>query len=196
MTQIWLGHGAWGSAASVAPWVDGLRGLGLDAHPVTLPRGRAERGIVPFAAQVPDVPGAIVGGHSLGGRVATLLAAGGSEVAVREHALAGVVAISFPLHPPRLPDPTLARAAHFPLVTVPVLLLAGDADPYARLDLLRDAVALLPCAELVVYPNLGHDLAPVRDDVLARIGAFMAALGAHSPSGGAGSSRRPARRSG
>ena len=176
MVQIWLGHGAWGSAASVAPWVDGLRGLGLDTHPVTLPRGRAERGIAPFAAQVPDVPGAVVGGNSLGGRVATLLAAGVPEVTVRGHALAGVVAISFPLHPPRLPDPTLARAAHFPSIAVPVLLLAGGADPYARLDLLRDAVALLPRAELVVYPGLGHDLSPVRDDALGRIAAFVRTL--------------------
>jgi len=177
MVRVWLGHGAWGSAATVAPWVEGLRGLGLDAAAVRLPRGRAERGIVPFAAQVPDVLGAIVGGASLGGRVATLLAAGGPGVPAREHAIAGVVALAFPLHRPRLPDPTLARAAHFGSVAAPVLLLAGDADPYARLDLLREAVARLPHAELVVYPGLGHNLWPVRDDVLARIAAFAASLG-------------------
>jgi len=176
MAQIWLGHGAWGSPATMDPWVEGLRTRGLDAAAVALPRGRADRGIAPFAAQVPDAAGMVVGGHSLGGRVASLLAAGVHGVPVREHAVVGVVALSFPLHPPRRPDPMLARAAHFPSIRVPVLLLAGDADPYARLDLLREAVALLPRAELVVYPGVGHDLAPVRDDALGRIAAFVGAL--------------------
>jgi pimeloyl-ACP methyl ester carboxylesterase len=176
MVHVWLGHGAWGSAATVAPWIEGLRALGLDAHPVTLPRGRAERGIAPFGVQVPDVPGVVVGGHSLGGRVASLLAACGAGVPTREHALAGVVALGFPLHRPRQPDPGLARAAHFPLIAAPVLLLSGNADPYARIDLLREATALLPNAELVVYPGLGHDLSAARDDVLARIAAFARSL--------------------
>jgi pimeloyl-ACP methyl ester carboxylesterase len=176
MAQIWLGHGAWGSPATVAPWIEGLRAAGVTADAVTLPRGRAERGIAPFALQVPDVAGMVVGGHSLGGRVATLLAAGVDGVPTRDHALAGVVALSFPLHPPRRPDPTLARASHFPMIGIPVLLLTGDDDPYARLDLLREATALLPRAELVVYPGLGHDLAAVREDVVARIAGFVGAL--------------------
>jgi len=181
MAHFWLGHGAWGSATTVAPWLEGLRALGLEADPVTLPRGRAERGIAPFAAQVPDVPGAIVGGQSLGGRVATLLAAGAQGVPAREHPIVGVVALAFPLHRPRVPDPGLGRAEHFPSIAVPVLLLAGDVDPYAALDLLREAVARLPRAELVVYPGLGHDLSPVRDDVLRRIAAFARSLGGEAP---------------
>jgi predicted alpha/beta-hydrolase family hydrolase len=187
MAQLWLAHGAWGSAATVAPWIEGLRALGLDANAVTLPRGRAERGIGSFAAQVPDAPGVIVGGQSLGGRVATLLAAREPGVLepplapAREHALAGVVALAFPLHRPRIPDATLARAAHFPSIAVPALFLSGDVDPYARLDLLRAAVARLPRAELVVYPGAGHDLSPVRDDVLERIAAFTRSLGVAAP---------------
>jgi hypothetical protein len=176
MARILLGHGAWGSPASMAPWVDGLAALGLEAAAVSLPRGRAERGIVPFAAQLPDGPGVIAGGHSLGGRVATLLAAGGAAVPPRVYPLAGVVALSFPLHPPRRPDPSLARAAHWGGVHVPMLLLSGDADPYARIDLLREAAAQLPSAELVVYAGLGHDLASVREDALARIARFARAV--------------------
>jgi len=177
MAQIWLGHGAWGSPATMGPWIEGLRAAGVTADAVTLPRGRAERGIVPFAAQVPDADGMVVGGHSLGGRVATLLAAGAADGAPRRtHALMGVVALSFPLHPPTRPDPALARASHFPMIGIPVLLLAGDADPYARIDLLREATELLPSSELVVYPGLGHDLAEAREDVVARIAAFVGAL--------------------
>lgn len=177
MAQIWLGHGAWGSPATMVPWVEGLRVRGLDAAGVTLPRGRAERGVLPFAAQVPDEPGMVVGGHSFGGRVATLLAAGVAGVPERRHRIAGVVALSFPLHPPRRPEPTLSRADHWPSIDVPVLLLAGDTDPHAEIGLLRTAAARLPQGELVVYHGLGHDLAPVRHDALDRIAAFVRSLG-------------------
>lgn len=174
MLQVWLGHGAWGSTASMAPWIDGIEARGLAAGAVTLPPGRAERAVSAFARQLPDQPGVVVGGHSMGGRVATLLAAvGGGQP--RRHAVAGVVALSFPLHPPRRPDPTLARAAHWPAIGVPVLLLSGDADPYARIDLLRAAAGRLRFGRLVVYPGLGHDLTDVREDALDRIASFVRA---------------------
>lgn len=176
MVRIWLGHGAWGTPASMAPWVDGLRALGLDAEAITLPRGRAERAVAPFAGQVPDRPGTVVGGHSFGGRVATLLAARAEGAPARRHPVAGVVALSFPLHPPSRPDASVPRAAHWRSIDVPVLLLAGDADPYAEIGLLRAAAARLPHGELVVYPGEGHDLSRVRSDALGRIAAFVRSL--------------------
>jgi pimeloyl-ACP methyl ester carboxylesterase len=54
-----------------------------------------------------------------------------------------------------------------------VLLLSGEADPFARIDLLREAVTTLPDAELVTYPGLGHGLAPVLDDALDRVARFL-----------------------
>jgi len=54
-----------------------------------------------------------------------------------------------------------------------VLLLSGESDPFARIDLLRDAVTTLPDAELVTYPKVGHGLAPVLDDSLDRVAAFL-----------------------
>jgi uncharacterized protein len=179
MSRVMLGHGAWGSPASMAPWIDGLRLRGLDGGVVTLPPGAAGRAVPAFARQVPDEPDVVIGGHSMGGRVATLLAAAGPAgpdadgERPRQHALAGVVALSFPLHPPRRPDPALGRAVHWPAIEVPVLLLSGDADPYARIDLLRAASERLPSGRLVVYPGLGHDLTTVREDVLDRVAAFV-----------------------
>jgi predicted alpha/beta-hydrolase family hydrolase len=186
MATVLLAPGASGSIASMAPWADGLRDRGLEAGVVALPRGRAERAIAPFARQTPDAPGVVIGGRSFGGRVATLLAAGGSRVsgdtrepgplALRRNPIAAVVALSFPLHAPGRPDPTLARAAHLPAIAVPVLLLSGDRDPFARLDLLREAAARLADGRLVLYPGLGHDLAAVRDDALERIADFVRSI--------------------
>ena len=161
----------------MAPWVDGLRDRGVAGVAVRLPRGAAERAIVPFATQVPDEPGAVIGGRSFGGRVATMLAAGLGAAPQRKHGFAGVVAMSYPLHRPGRPDPSLARTDHWPSIGVPVLLLSGDRDPFARIDLLRLAVPRLRDGRLVVYPGLGHDLNVVREAALDEIAAFVKSLG-------------------
>ena len=54
-----------------------------------------------------------------------------------------------------------------------MLLLSGDRDPFAKIDLLRREVRSLRNAELVIYPGLGHGLLPVREDAAARIAAFL-----------------------
>ena len=115
------------------------------------------------------VPGTVAGGHSYGGRVASLAAAAGAGYA-------GLVLFSYPLHPPGQPDRTEARIAHFPAIDCPVLLLSGESDPFARIELLRAAVAEAPARELVTYPRLGHTLKPVLEDVLDRVRAFVEEL--------------------
>ena len=57
-----------------------------------------------------------------------------------------------------------------------MLLLSGESDPFAKIDLLRSAVGLLPNAELVTWPKLGHTLRPVLDDALDRVAVFLAAV--------------------
>lgn len=169
--HCFLGHGASGSAASMAPFVDGLRARGVAATAIDLPRRRAEDALPAFHLAVPDGPGVVVGGHSYGGRVASLAAA---EPDARYAAL---VLFSYPLHPPGAPERTAARMAHWPAIRCPVLLLSGESDPFARLDLLRTAVPQLGGpAELVTYPRLGHTLKPVLDDVLDRTAAFLAEI--------------------
>lgn len=128
-----------------------------------------------YAAQLPDAGAVVIGGRSFGGRVASLLCAAAAEHPAASR-IVGLVAISYPLHAPGRPDPTLVRADHWPDIRVPVLLLSGDADPFARIDLLRAAVARLGQAELVVYPGQGHALAAVLDDAVGRIAAFVGAL--------------------
>lgn len=191
--RIFLGHGASGTSASMAPFVAGLGLRGIEATAIDLPRRRAEDAVSAWRAAVPDGggeaggggavggagqvgaggrAGVAVGGHSYGGRVASLAAA---EPGTGYHAL---VLFSYPLHPPGAPERAEARIAHWPRIQCPVLVLSGEADPFARIELLRRAVGLLSDASLVTYPRLGHGLRPVLDDVLDRVAAFLRELGA------------------
>jgi predicted alpha/beta-hydrolase family hydrolase len=151
------------------PFVDGLRRRGIDAGAVDIPKRKAEDAVPAWRAAVPDGPATIAGGHSYGGRVSTLAAAAGAGYA-------GLVLFSFPLHPPGQPNRTDARIAHFPDIECPALFLSGEADPFARIGLLREAVTRMPLATLVTYPRLGHTLKPVLDDVLDRVRAFVEEL--------------------
>jgi len=166
---IYLAHGASGSAESMRPHVEGLRRRGLQAQAVGLPVGKAERAIAAYRTQVEvDLSLAVIGGHSFGGRVASLLAA--------QEAPRGLVLLSYPLHRPGHPHEQ--RMEHWSHISCPVLLLSGEADPFARIDLLRSASKLLPNAELVTYERIGHGLTKVLDDALDRVAAFVRSISA------------------
>jgi pimeloyl-ACP methyl ester carboxylesterase len=165
--RTFLGHGASGTSASMAPYVDGLRARGLTATAIDLPRRRAEDALPAFHLAVPWAPDVAIGGQSYGGRVASLAAA------EPDAPYAALVLFSYPLHPPGAPAKTEARIAHWPSIRCPVLLLSGESDPFAGNELLRTSVGLLAHAELVTYPRLGHTLKPVLPDVLDRTAAFL-----------------------
>ena len=151
----------------MAPFVTGLRRRGVQATAIDLPRRKAEDAIPAFHHAVPDETDVAVGGHSYGGRVASLAAA------ERDAPYRALVLFSYPLHPPGSPERTPGRIAHWPDIRCPVLLLSGESDPFARIELLRVSVGLLPHAELVTYPRLGHTLKPVLEDALDRAAAFL-----------------------
>jgi uncharacterized protein len=151
----------------MAPFVRGLERRGLAATAIDLPKRKAEEAIPAFHRVVPRERDVVVGGHSYGGRVASLAAA------EPDAPYAALILFSYPLHPPGSPERAMARTEHWPRIGSPVLLLSGESDPFAKIDLLRTAVGLLPNAELVTYPKLGHTLKPVLDDVLSRVAAFL-----------------------
>lgn len=153
----------------MAPFVGGLQQRGFDATAIDLPRRKAEEAVPAFHGAVPDDADVVVGGHSFGGRVASLAAA------EPDAPYAALVLFSYPLHPPGAPERTEARIAHWPDIRCPVLLLSGESDPFARIELLRSLVPRLPNAELVTYPRLGHTLKPVMADALDRAAAFLLA---------------------
>jgi predicted alpha/beta-hydrolase family hydrolase len=130
-----------------------------------------------FEAQVPDLPGIVVGGHSFGGRVASLSAAGiGKEPGEPARRYSALVCLSYPLHRPGAPETAAPRTAHWPRIEVPALILAGTADPFARIDLLEASMSMLPMGRLETWPKLGHGLLPVREAAIARIVAFLREL--------------------
>jgi predicted alpha/beta-hydrolase family hydrolase len=164
---VWLGHGASGGPETMGAYISALRNLGIDAHALRLPKGKAERAIAPLRDQVGDgLSAAVIGGHSFGGRVASIVAA--------QTTPAGLVLLSYPLHRPGHPEEL--RVDHWSEIACPVLVLSGDRDQFARIDLLEDAVGLFGRAELHVYTGIRHGLTDVAADVAARIADFVRAL--------------------
>jgi predicted alpha/beta-hydrolase family hydrolase len=151
-------------------FVDGLRARGFGAEAVDLPKRKAEEVVSVWRTAVPDGPDIAVGGHSFGGRVASLAAA------EPDTTYGALVLFSYPLHPPGKPENTAARIAHWPEIRCPVLLLSGEADPFAQIRLLRDAVKLLPQHELVTWPGIGHGVKPVLDEALDRVASFLGGM--------------------
>ena len=161
---IFLAHGASGDATSMRPYVNALQARKLPASAIDLPRSKAERAVPVFIEKVPA--GAIAGGHSFGGRVASMAA-----VEIRYKAL---ILLSYPLHRPGHPEDL--RTEHWPKIRCPVLILSGEADAFARVELLRAAVRLLPQAELVTFPRVGHGLLSVIDAAMDRVAEFVRGL--------------------
>lgn len=95
-----------------------------------------------------------LGGHSYGGRQATMLAAEDPEFAAL---ISGLLLLSYPLHPPRRPEQL--RTAHFPALHTPALFVAGVRDPFGSLEEMAAALKLIP-APIMLWPieGAGHDL--------------------------------------
>ena len=103
------------------------------------------------------VPGRVfLGGHSYGGRQASMLAAEDSTLA------AALLLVSYPLHPPR--RPTQLRTTHFPQLHVPSLFVAGSRDEFASVVEITKGVELIPArTRLLVIEGSGHSLAGRRE---------------------------------
>lgn len=107
-------------------------------------------------------PGPVfLGGHSYGGRQASMLAAEIPDLA------AGLLLLSYPLHPPG--KPAQVRTAHFPKLHTPAAFVHGARDPFATLDEMQVALSLIPApTELLVIEGAGHDLGRKHDAAAQR----------------------------
>jgi uncharacterized protein len=90
-----------------------------------------------------------IGGKSMGGRIATQVAAAGAGP------LAGLVLLGYPLHPPGRPD--RLRAEHLPKIAAPMLFVQGAKDAFGTPEELRPILATLRApAELYVVAEGDH----------------------------------------
>jgi predicted alpha/beta-hydrolase family hydrolase len=94
-----------------------------------------------------------LGGHSYGGRQATMLAAEEPNVAD------ALLLLSYPLHAPGKPQQL--RTGHFGSIQIPALFVHGTRDSFGTIDEMRAALTLIPArTDLAVVESAGHSLNP------------------------------------
>jgi predicted alpha/beta-hydrolase family hydrolase len=92
-----------------------------------------------------------LGGHSYGGRQATMLCAAEPDL------VSGLLLLSYPLHPPRKPEQL--RIQHLPNLRTPSLFVHGTRDPFGTVEEMTKALQLIPAkTELMKVEGAGHDL--------------------------------------
>jgi uncharacterized protein len=92
-----------------------------------------------------------LGGHSYGGRQASMLATERPQIA------SALLLTSYPLHPPG--KPAQLRVQHFPQLRIPALFTIGTRDPFATVEELETGRKMIPVATaVVVVEGAGHDL--------------------------------------
>lgn len=114
-----------------------------------------------------------LGGHSYGGRQASMLAAEAPDIA------ATLLLLSYPLHPPN--KPAQLRTQHFPQLRVPALFVSGTADGFGTIAELEAAIKAIPVpTQLMAIEGAGHDLKRGRFDLAPLIEELRAISGPHS----------------
>jgi predicted alpha/beta-hydrolase family hydrolase len=111
-----------------------------------------------------------LGGHSYGGRQASILCAEQTENA--PEIAASLLLLSYPLHPPRKPEQL--RTQHFFTLRTPALFVQGTRDPFGSLAEMEQALKLIPGkTQLLPIEGAGHDLGfkgkGKRKDVIAEV---------------------------
>ncbi len=92
-----------------------------------------------------------LGGHSYGGRQATMLCADEPEL------VSGLLLLSYPLHPVRKPEQL--RIQHLPKLRTPSLFVHGTRDPLGSIEEMIGALQQVPARkELLEVEGSGHDL--------------------------------------
>lgn len=98
------------------------------------------------------VPGRVfLGGHSYGGRQASMLAANDRGI------VPALLLLSYPLHPPKKREEM--RTAHFPSLQTPAMFVSGIRDGFGTIEEIREALKLIPArTELFSIEGAGHEL--------------------------------------
>jgi uncharacterized protein len=120
------------------------------------PPPRAERLIDEYVAAARAAPNGVpllIGGKSMGGRVASLVA----DRLCGEGLIAGLICLGYPFHPPH--KPAQLRTAHLKDLTCPTLIVQGERDPFGNRGEV-EGYALSGAIRLTWAPDGDHDLGP------------------------------------
>ena len=141
--------------------------------------------VLRWAVDASDGP-VFLGGRSFGGRMASMLLA--DPVGEASRKVAGAVFLAYPLKPPGKSEVPAERVEHLDRISIPMLFVSGDRDPFAPPALL-DPVAAAAGAQLAWIAGGDHGFrvpkallaasartaADVRDEVAGAVAAFIAA---------------------
>jgi predicted alpha/beta-hydrolase family hydrolase len=122
----------------------------------------------------------VIGGKSMGGRMASMALAEPQQPAVAR--VSGLVLLGYPLHPPGKPDQL--RTAHLPQIRVPILLVHGTRDPFGTRQEVEPVFASLTTRVdfefieggdhgFAVPKSRGKDEATVLREISARVAAWV-----------------------
>jgi predicted alpha/beta-hydrolase family hydrolase len=136
--------------------------------------------VIDWATAQPEFSGhrLFIGGKSMGGRMATHLAAAGFVArGGAGPSLAGVMALGYPLHPPG--KPLQLRTAHLPAIRTPLLIVQGSRDTFGTPDELRPVIESMAApVTLHVVAGGDHSFAvsrSPRDAVLSAVADVISA---------------------
>jgi predicted alpha/beta-hydrolase family hydrolase len=138
------------------------------------PPPKAERLIDEYKAAVASVARSaplLIGGKSMGGRVASMIA---SEL-FEAGGVAGLACLGYPFHPPNKPDQL--RTAHLETLSCPALIIQGERDPFGA----RAEVEAMKLSSAIRFQWAGdgdHDLGPRGGSGFTRKGNLAAAADA------------------
>lgn len=194
-TRLLLAHGA--GAPVTSPFMDAIADL-LAARDVATsrfefaymaarrdgakkrPPPKAEVLITEYAARIatvaasaPECKTLVIGGKSLGGRIASMIA----DEHFRAGSIAGLVCLGYPFHPPGQPDKL--RTAHLETLGCPALIVQGTRDPFGA----RNEVEGLKLSKNIKFHWAGdgdHDFGPRGNSGFTRKGNLRAAADAVS----------------
>jgi len=110
----------------------------------------------------------VLGGRSMGGRMCSMAVAEGLPAA-------GLVLLSYPLHPPTKPD--RLRVEHLPAIEVPCLFVSGTRDPFGTPDELHEAAATISGPVTHHWIEGGrHDMKSADDEICRAVTSWLATL--------------------
>jgi predicted alpha/beta-hydrolase family hydrolase len=110
----------------------------------------------------------VIGGRSMGGRMCSMAVADSQDPL----AVAGLILLAYPLHPPGKPEKS--RTEHLHRVSVPSLWISGTRDTFGSTDELSSAMEMLAGPSTAHFiAGKGHDLKSTDADIASIVCSWM-----------------------